>query len=151
MKKIFAVASIMLLFASCNVAQAVEHSTQEDFNVIWRASVTAINETADYVNLINNVDYDVAVVRLQDCERHEKILEFYWQTPYYKGVEVKECALLATIIMQERGPTLDYFISAVNAYRVNKASLFEEYMKKMSTCNKQVEQSRQEFRNKYGY
>lgn len=150
MKKIFLVALFTAICFYNVVTQAVTHSTQADFNAAWQASITAISETADYVNLINNVDYDVAIVRLQDCNRHQKILEFSWQEAY-KGKEAVEVALLATIIMQERGATLDYFISAVKAFRANKISLFEEYMKKMSAYNKRAEKSRQEFRVKYGY
>lgn len=143
---------MLFLMTLCNVrvAQAVTHSTQENFNQVFQNCVSAINETSDYTDLINNANFDVVVIRKEDCARHQNILEFYWKEMSH-GKEAGECALLATIIMQERGLTLGYYMDAVDAYRSNRMNLYEEYIRKMYAYNKSAEQARQEFRTKYGY
>ena len=151
MKKFFVVAFVILTCISGNRAQAMDHSTQENFNTVFKICYSAINITADYATLINNRNYDVVVIRLQDCTTLENSLGSFWENGGAQGAESLDLMLSTRILLQERGLTLSYYIDAVNAYQSNNIALYKECLRKMYGYCKSAEQLRQEIRNKYGY
>ena len=139
-----------MMCVSGGVAQAVNHSTQENFNYIFKLCISAISKTEDYANLIINSDYDVAMIRRQDCRSLGESIGLLSHTSA-KGAESMLCALDTRIILQERYLALDYFISAVDAGMKGKMTLFEEYKRRMGESITNAEQAQQEFKTKYGY
>lgn len=151
MKNFFLAMLTIFICASCSVAQAVTHSTQENFNYVFKMCISAIYETEDYHALLEKGDDDVVVLRMQDCKNHQENLEFFWSNGTAQGAESLSIMLETIVIMQSRYATLDYFLEAINAYRMGKVGLYEEYGRRSAKAYAEAERFRQDFRNKYGY
>lgn len=149
MKKFLTIAVLVAAVFICGIARAEVHSTEDNFAVAMMAAMTAINATDDYFELMSNAPYDVVAQRRQDCERHLSVLKIFMDETA-QGKESLNCTLLAMIIMQERGMTLQYFLDTMSAYRSGNQSLFEQYKEETRKMFRQAEESRQEFRNTYG-
>lgn len=150
MKKFFmAVILFVMVISKVSIVQAVTNSSQAEFNSALSVSVTALNETAGYSNAINNGDYNSALFYRDKCSSQSEVLGF-WENNL-SGKEALECLLLTDIIVMARGQTLDCYLEAVNAYRSGQMNLYNEYLQRMYSCYNSAEQSRQEFRAKYGY
>lgn len=150
MKKFLAVTLIVLICVSGGIAQAVVHSTRENFNYVFKTCISAINETEDYSKLIIDGNYDVALIRRRDCDILEDSIGFLSDNSA-EGAESMVCALETRVILQARYAALDYYISALEAGVAGKMNVFEEYKRKMLKSIEEAEQFRQAFRNKYGY
>ena len=151
MKKSILVTLTTFFVFNFSIAQAVNHSTQENFNYCFQMCVSAINDTEDYADLIMNRNHDVAVIRRQDCNTLKETLEFFWHNDSAKGAESLTLMIETTTIILERYLTLDYFISALDAGVAGNMTLFEEYKRKMLQSLESSLRLRQDFKSKYGY
>lgn len=151
MKKFLSVALIFLVMCvSGGVAQAVVHSTRENFNYILKMCVSALKDTDDYVEVIKKGDDKVIALRRQDCDSLQETLEFFMNNSA-KGAESMNCILTASCVLMARSAALGYYLDAINAYRAGNSALVEEYRRRMLKANQEAEQFRIEFLNKYGY
>lgn len=152
MKKIFmAVILFVVVVSKVSIAQAVTHSSQENFNYCFQMCISALNATEDYADLIVKGKYEIAIIRRQECDNLQKSLEFLWHNGSVRGAESLDLMLTSIIILQERYLTLDYFISALDAGVAGNMTLYEEYKQKMLETLESSFKLRQEFRAKYGY
>lgn len=150
MKNFLSTMLVVFICASYNVAQAVEHSTQENFNYVFRTCLSAIYETDDFAEVMRKGNDDVIEIRRQDCWRLEESIGVLSQQTA-KGAESRTCALETRVMLQSRGLALGYYLDAMNAYRSGNVGLYDEYGRRMAKAWNEAERDRQNFRNKYGY
>lgn len=150
MKHFLSAMLTMFIYAACSIAQAVTHSTQENFNYVLKMCISAIYETDDFADVMRKGNDDVIEIRRQDCWRLEEpigLLSDYSA----KGAESRTCALETRVMLQSRGLALGYYLDAMNAYRAGNVGLYDEYGRRMAKAWNEAEKDRQNFRNKYGY
>ena len=150
MKKILISMLIILLCVSGNMAQAVVHSTQENFNFVFHICTSAINETSDYYDLLQKGDDNMIDIRRRNCSVLEETLLDFSHT-HAQGAESTVCVLETILIIQGRGLSLEYYLSAIKAYRAGNMALYEQYKQLLQKYFNEAERDRQNFRNKYGY
>lgn len=150
MKTFLSVALFALICLYGSIVQAVTHSTQENFNHCFKMCISAINETADYIEVLKKGNDEVISMRQQDCSSLAESLGFL-SNYTAEGAESKICILETRTILLARSLTLGYYLDAMNAYRARNIGLFEEYKRRMAKSSREAEQFRQEFLNKYGY
>lgn len=150
MKNFFLSALIMLMCVSGGVAQAVNHSTQENFNFVFQICTSAINETADYYDVLKKGNDNVIDLRRRYCKVTEETLSDFMHNSA-QGAESKVCVLDTISIIQGRGLILSYYLSAMNAYRAGNMALYEEYRQLLQKSFNEAERDRQNFKAKYGY
>lgn len=150
MKKFLLALMFATICAYCSTAQAVVHSTKENFDFVFQICTSAINETSDYYNLLKKGDDNLIDIRRRNCNVLEETLLDFSHT-HAQGAESKVCVLDTLLIIQGRGLSLEYYLSAIKAYRAGNMSLYEEYRQMLQKSFNEAERDRQAFRNKYGY
>lgn len=150
MKNFLSTMLVVFICASYNVAQAANHSTQENFNYVFRTCLSAIYETDDFADVMRKGNDDVIEIRRQDCWRLDESMGTLLDYSA-KGKESIVCVWETRVILVARGTALGYYLDAMNAYRSGNVGLYDEYGRRMAKAWNEAERDRQNFRNKYGY
>ena len=147
MKKYVIAILLLVMFFLNGICQAAVHSTQENFNIALKQCISALNDTEDYYEVMKRGDDAVIYLRQKDCELLEESLGHFKAD----GAESLTLLLETKLILQGRGLSLEYYLSAMDAYRAGRIALYEEYRRRLEKSFKEAEIDRKKFRAKYGY